>query len=82
MRTTVDLLPLARANGHKRYVRGLTRFLASYGQVYDARARSTPGYELAVFTHGRDLAYAERAKLLQFAAECLGVESNDCRPES
>jgi hypothetical protein len=67
MSRAIDLLPLARANGHGRQVRGLTRFVA-LTQPIDGGKRRMRGAALTVEVEGRDLDYDERARLLDFAA--------------
>ncbi len=63
---TIDLLLLARANGHKRDVRRLTVYQASVSVIETPRRPSA--IRIEVETAGRELSYDECARLLDFAA--------------
>lgn len=68
----MNLLPLARANGHKGVVRGLTAFVGHTEPIAAGRSRRrlvAPGRRIIIDTAGRELSYAEGARLLQFAAD-------------
>ena len=70
----VELLALARANGVRPIVRGLTRLTATVDPVEAKPGRRKvlePGYLIEIETEGRPLDHAEKSILLAFAAEHL-----------
>jgi hypothetical protein len=71
----VNLLPLARANGVRGTVRGLTAFVASYTPIPARTKRWIPGSELTVEVAGRELDYESRARLLAFAEQHVEADS-------